>query len=109
MDVEVLPNPLAPLNPVDLTVPEAERSTVPDWVQLRAKVVLEGNETRETLFWFEALHADLTISETGLVRVKPGAIDGMPTVRIIPVADPAKSRVLPIPVKRQGDLSFIIQ
>lgn len=107
--VQVLPNPLSPLNPVDLTVPEAQRSTVPDWVQLQAKVVLDDDAIREIPFWFESLHGDLTISETGLVRVKPGAGDGSPRVKLIPVADPSKSLELPIPVKRQGDLSFIIQ
>jgi hypothetical protein len=107
--VQVLPNPLSPLNPVDVTIPVSQRSAVPDWVQLQAKVLLVGNETRVIPFWYESLHADLTISETGRVQVRPGALDGAPRVKIIPVADPSKSLELPIPVKRQGDLSFIIE
>jgi uncharacterized protein (TIGR03437 family) len=108
--VDVLPNPLMPLNPLPLVpVPEAERSQIPDWVQLQARVVLDTHETREIPFRYESLHPDLTISPTGRVRVNPGAADGSPSVKLIPIADPAKFRVLEIPVQQQGDLSFVIQ
>ncbi|MNK40061.1 IPT/TIG domain protein [compost metagenome] len=107
--VDILPKPIAPLNPVNTAIPPAQRSTIPDWVQLKAKAILEGNLTRETRFWYQSLDGDLTISETGLVRITADADGGTRRVKIIPVADPAKSLTLDIPVLHQGDLSFIIE
>lgn len=107
--VDVLPNPLSPLNPINLAIPESLRSPIPDWVQLKAKVLLEGNQLREIPFWYESLSPDLSIDATGRVQVRAGAENGSPRVKLTPVADPAKSLELPIPVQRQGDLSFIIQ
>ncbi len=109
LDVTVLPNQLAPLNPRPLTpVPEAKRSAIPDSVKLQAKVLLEGLGSSELPFLFQALDPRLTVSADGLVSVVPGAADGEPKIKIIPIADPTKSIELVIPVKRQGDLSFVI-
>ena len=94
---------------MDLTIPVAERSTVPDWVQLQAKVILEGNVPVESPLWYESLHEEIIVSETGRVSVKPGALNGLRRIKITPVADPSKSLELPIPVVRQGDLNFVIQ
>lgn len=107
--VLVTPNPLPELNPVNPAIPPSLRSPIPDWVQLEPKLGLVGNAPRESLFWFEALHDDLSVSATGRVSVRAGAPNGWPRVKITPVADPSKFLELPIPVKRQGDLSFIIE
>lgn len=108
LGVQVLPNPLPALNPINPAIPESQRSPIPDWVQVKAKVLLEGAEAREIPFWYEALDPELTVSESGRVQVKANAADGSPRIKIIPMADPAKSLILPIPVKQQGDLSFVI-